>query len=250
VRVQFEVENADEVAERRLAEAVSRHAGGRVGPRPGRHVHDGALAALAHVRLDRLAQPERRTEVDVHHDPQVLGCRGDRLAQTEGTDRVHQHLRGADLGGDLVDEALGGGRIGRVARLAADAVGQFLQPLFVAVDPDYHVPGGCQGLGGRPAEPSARADHDRYALLAHVSPSGHGWTWEPVPKPRPTGQRMVHVMTISPAFDYRREAVCLPWPPQARRRAGDRSSPDSGDLRGLGSRRVGEAARRPIRRSR
>ncbi len=35
VRAQFQVENADQVAQSRLAEAVGRHAGGRVGARPG-----------------------------------------------------------------------------------------------------------------------------------------------------------------------------------------------------------------------
>ena len=56
-----------------------------------------------------------------------------------------------------VDEVPGRDRIGRVARLAADAVGQFLQPLLVAVDPDHRVPGARQDLRDSPAERSARA---------------------------------------------------------------------------------------------
>jgi hypothetical protein len=75
---------------------------------------------------------------------------------------VHQHLRRAGLGGYPVDEALGRGRIGRVTHRAADAVEQFLQPLLVAVDSGYRVPGIGQGPRSSPAKLSARADHDRH----------------------------------------------------------------------------------------
>jgi hypothetical protein len=106
VRAQFQVENADEVAERRLAEAVGGHASRRIGGWAGRHVHDGTGAAPAHVRFHRLAQPYRGAQVDVHQDLEILGRRRDRLSQTERADRVHQHLRRAGVGSDPVDKAL------------------------------------------------------------------------------------------------------------------------------------------------
>lgn len=40
VRAQLKVEDPDEVAGGRIAEAVRRHARGRIGPRASRHMHD------------------------------------------------------------------------------------------------------------------------------------------------------------------------------------------------------------------
>src|ERR1700733_6906470 len=218
-RAQLQVENADEVAESRLAEAVGRQAGSRVDSRTGRHVHDGALAALAHVRLHRLAQPQRRAQIDIHQDLQVLGRRGDRLAQAERADGVDQHLRRASHGGYPVHEALGRGRVGRVAHLTADAVGQFLQSLLVAVDPDHRVPGACQGLRGGPAELSPGADNDCHALAnigQHlVSPFGYGRTCRrpssaqpETTTPSPT--RMANPSTVSGALAPRSSATPAP----------------------------------------
>jgi len=137
-------------------------------------VHDGSLAELAHVRLHGLAQPQGRPQVDVHQHRQVRRGHGDRLAQAERADGIHQDLRRAGVGGDPVDQAPGGSRIGGVAHLTADAVGQFLQPLLVAVDPGDAVADAGQVLRGSPADLSARADHDRYASAHLVSPSGYG----------------------------------------------------------------------------
>jgi hypothetical protein len=46
----------------------------------------------------RLAQPQRRGQVGVYEEPQVTGGRGERLAQAEGADGVHQHFRRAGVG--------------------------------------------------------------------------------------------------------------------------------------------------------
>jgi hypothetical protein len=80
-------------------------------------------------------------------------------------DGVHQHLGRADLGGDPVDDAPGRGRVGRIGRLAPDAVRQFLQPLLASVDPDHCEPGGREPLRRRTAE-LTRARHDRHTLVA------------------------------------------------------------------------------------
>jgi hypothetical protein len=85
-------------------------------PRAGGHVHDGARTTFSHVRRHGLGQPQRGAHVDIDHEPQVLGRRGERLAQVIRADRVDQHLGPTDLDSDLVDEPPAHGRIGRVAR--------------------------------------------------------------------------------------------------------------------------------------
>jgi hypothetical protein len=57
-----------------------------------------------HVRRDRLAQPQRGSQVDVDHEPQRLRGRGERVSRPERTNGVHQHVRGPNLAGDPVDE--------------------------------------------------------------------------------------------------------------------------------------------------
>src|SRR6266487_1409254 len=67
-------------------------------------------------------------------------------------DGVDQHLGRTNPGGDLLDDAPRHGRIGRVAHLVPDAVGQLLQPFLVAIDADHREPGRGQLLHGRAAE--------------------------------------------------------------------------------------------------
>src|SRR5207302_6045193 len=69
-----------------------------------------------------------------------------------------------------VDGGPGRGRVGRVGRLAADAVRQLLQRLLVPVDPGHREPGGRQLLRRRTAELTPRAGHDRHTL-AHTATS-------------------------------------------------------------------------------
>jgi hypothetical protein len=133
-------------------------------------VHDRTRTTFPQVRNHRLGQPQRRAHVDVDHEPQVFGRRRERIAQVVRADSVHQHLGRADLGGDAVDDALGRGLIGRIGRLAPDAVRQLLQPFLAPVDSDHCEPGGRQLLRRRTAELTARADHDRYAPTHAATP--------------------------------------------------------------------------------
>src|SRR5258705_448746 len=134
---------------------------------------------------------------------------GDRLRG----DRVHQHLRRADLGGDPVDDAAGRGRVGRIGRLGPDAVRQLLQRLLAPVDPDHCEPGGRQLLRGRTAELTARAGHDRHTL-AHAATSA-----ETAPKT----DDMAFLLPVMNGPDRSGRV-------QVHRREGERSSSDSGDL--------------------
>ena len=71
-------------------------------------------------------------------------------------DGVHQHLGRADLRGDPVDDALGRGLIGRIGRLAPDAVRQLLQPFLALVDSDDCEPGAASfSAVARPSSPPA-----------------------------------------------------------------------------------------------
>jgi hypothetical protein len=89
---QLKVEDPDEVAEGRLAEAV-RHARGRIGPKardtctiapePRCRMY-GSTAWLSHSAALGW----------VHHDPQVLGRGVACLTGEKAADAVHQHLRG------------------------------------------------------------------------------------------------------------------------------------------------------------
>ena len=86
------------------------------------------------MRRYRLAQPQRGSQVDVDHEPQRLGSRGERVSRAERADGVHQHVRGPNLAGDPADEAFRCGGVGGVGYLAADTVGGFTQGMLVPVD--------------------------------------------------------------------------------------------------------------------
>jgi hypothetical protein len=126
---------------------------------------------------------------------------------------VHQHLRRADFGGDPVDDAPGRGRVGRVGRLAADAVRQLLQPLLAPIDPGHGVPGGRQLLRRRTAELTARTDHDRHTL-AHAATSME------------TALKTDDTVFLLPVTNTPGRCGRIQVP----HRAGERSSPDSSDL--------------------
>ncbi len=215
-RAQLQVEHAGEVDQGRLADGVGGHPGGRLQARAGGHVHDRTRTAFPQVRNHRLGQPQRRADVDVDHEPQVFGRCRERFAQVVHADGVHQHLRRADLGGDPVDDAPGRGRVGRVGRLASDAVRQLLQPFLAPVDPDHCEPGGRQPLRRRTAELTARADHDRYTLTHAVT------SVEAAPKT----DVMAFLLPVMNRPD-RSGRVQVPH------REGEWSSPDSGDLQAI-----------------
>jgi hypothetical protein len=79
-------------------------AAGWLNARTGGDVDDRAGALLPHIRRDRLAQPQRGSQVDIDHEPQHVGSRGLRVSLTGRADRVHQHVRRPDLAGYPVHE--------------------------------------------------------------------------------------------------------------------------------------------------
>jgi hypothetical protein len=215
-RAQLQVEHAGEVDQGGLADGVGGHPGGRLQARAGGPVHDGTRTAVPQVRGHRLGQPQRRAQVDVDHEPQVLGRGRERLTQTVGADGVHQHLRRADLGGDPVDDAPGRGRVGRVGRLAADPV-----------DPGHREPGGRQLLRRRTAELTPRAGHDRHTL-AHAATSAE------------TAPKTDDIARLLPVLNGPDHSGCV----QVHHREGEKPSPDSGDLEAI----CGELPRPDARR--
>ena len=80
MRAQLDVEYPGQVSQSRLAHAICRQAAGRLDPWPGRYVHDRARTLLLHVPRRRLAQPQRRCQVDVEHEPQLLGRGAERVS--------------------------------------------------------------------------------------------------------------------------------------------------------------------------
>jgi hypothetical protein len=196
------------------ADGVGGHPGSRLQARAGGHVHDRPRTAFPQVRDHRLGQAQRRAHIDVDHEPQVPGRRRERLAQLVRADGIDQHLRRADFGGDPVDDAPGRGRVGRVGRLAPDAVRQLLQPLLAPVDPGHREPGGRQLLRRRTAEPAAaRTGHDRHTL-AHAATSAE------------TAPKTDDVARLLPVMNGPHRSGCV----QAHHREGEKPSPDSGDL--------------------
>src|SRR5579864_1776399 len=97
MRAELDVEGADQVHQRRLRQAVGGVAGGRLEAWPGRHMDDGARAPCLHVRGNRLAQPERGAEVNVHQLAQAVWRDAQRVADGEGADRADEDVRCADL---------------------------------------------------------------------------------------------------------------------------------------------------------
>ena len=94
----------------------------------GGDVHDGTCTLLLHVRRDRLAQPQRGSQIDVDHEPQRFGSRGERVSWPERTDGVYQHTRRPNFGRDPVDERPHHLGVGRVGHLAPDTVGSSRSP--------------------------------------------------------------------------------------------------------------------------
>jgi hypothetical protein len=108
------------------------------------------------------------------------------------------------LAGDPVDEGVGHGLIGRVVRLATDALGQLVQC-------------GVQSTAttGNPAPASS------VAVALPSSPAPTTATLSPAPPNE--------AITIYQPSTYNRKAGYLPQHPQDHRRTGKRPSPDSGD---------------------
>jgi hypothetical protein len=78
VRAELDLEGTGQVDKGGLARAVGHHAAGWLNPRAGGDVHDDTGAPLPHVRRDRQAQPQRRSQ-DVDRAPQRLRGRAERV---------------------------------------------------------------------------------------------------------------------------------------------------------------------------
>jgi hypothetical protein len=118
------------------------------------------------MRRDRLAQPQRRSQIDLDHQPQHVRSRSERVSWTEGSDGIHQDVGGPDLAGDPVDEAFRRGGVGGVGHLGTDRFREVAQRMLVPVDRHHGEAAGGEGQRRRVTKRAACTGHDRH-LCAH-----------------------------------------------------------------------------------